>query len=158
MILQSNLTVTLHHILLSASKPESIYLSYKIHPYRAYWSYAEVSVVLITPCHALISPPRGDAVTFLLGKVGRKNKVYSSLFPVPLRIVPENQHRRPKLRSLCAIFVELVSPCSSGISIRKLICSQISATFYSFSFIRCQGEICFFSQFRTQAGEKGDID
>ena len=95
-------------------------------------------------CHSLISPPREDAVTFLLGKIGRRNRVYSSVFPVPLGIVPENLHRRRKIRSLCTIFVKLVSPCSSGISIRIPICSRISATFYSFSFISCQGEIWFY--------------
>lgn len=92
-----------------------------------------------------VTPRRGGAVTFLLGEIRRRNKVCSSTFSVPLGVVPGTLNKRLRLRWLSAVTVELViSPLSSGVSIRMPVCSQISATFYSFSFVNCQGEIWFY--------------
>lgn len=91
-----------------------------------------------------VTPHRGGAVTFLLGEIGRRNKVCSSTFSVPLGVVPGTLNKRPRLRSLSAVTVELVSPLSFGVSIRMPVCSQISAPCYGFSFVNCQGEIWFY--------------
>ena len=62
-------------------------------------------------------------MTFLLGEIGRRNKVCSSTFSGPLGVVPGALNERPGLRSLSAVTVELVSPLGSGVSIRMPVCS-----------------------------------